>query len=217
MASQSKKNARKAGLSEKQKKVIFISTGSVILIAASYWAYMTFTTVPPPSLEKASPQEVVEFFGNDRGYGRMSIDQRGQYVAQAYQKFADGPNREMLAKAFSEMSSSEKQVFVDRSFDAFKKTFLENAAEYNRLPKNKRDQFVDKMIGTFEGQRQSLAGGGGNDNLGEAFKGFVPNTTDGMTKALVSRTNSRQRAKAQPLFDHVATRYKELKDSGKMP
>jgi hypothetical protein len=119
--------------------------------------------------------------------------------------------------AFAKMSAREKQVFADATIETAKKRFLDNANEYNHLPKHKQGQFVEKLITGFEAQRAPLGGGGGQDNLGEAFKSMVPTTTDGITKALVTKTSARQRAKAQPLFDAVAARYKEMKDSGKLP
>lgn len=210
---------RRIQLSDRTKRIVLVTTGCLVLVVGSWWAYITFTTVPPPPLEASAPQEVVKFLGNNRGYGQMRIENREQYLADMYERFNDPRSREELANAFAQMSSRERQVFVDRSIEVFKVRFMESASEYNRLPSNKRGQFVDNMIRTFESQRRSLAGqggSGGGPNLGESFKSMVPTTTDGMTKLLVSKTNSRQRAKAQPLFDAVAVRYKELQDSGQL-
>jgi hypothetical protein len=203
-------------MSERTKKIVLISTGCVMLAVGSWWAYTTFTTVPPPPLATAKPQEVSNFLGNPRGYARMGFEARERYLAETLSRFSEGPARQELGTAFAKMSTREKQVFVDATIETAKKRFLDHASEFNRLPKSRQSQYVDNMIMNFEAQRAPLAGGGGTDNLGEAFKSMVPTTTDGMTKALVSKTNSRQRAKAQPLFDAVAVRYKELKDSGKL-
>ena len=40
----------------------------------------------------------------------------------------------------------------------------------------------------------------------------APNTTDGMTKALVTKTTASQRAKAEPLFNAIVARTKERQD-----
>lgn len=207
---------RRVGMSERTKKMMLISAGSVMLVGACWWAYMTFTTVAPPSLETAKPQEVAQFLGNVRGYPRMGYDAREQYLAAALSKFSQGPARQELGDAFARMTTREKQVFADATIETAKKRFLDHASEFNRLPKHKQTQYVDNMIMGFESQRAPLAGSGGADNLGQAFQSMVPTTTDGITKLLVSKVKPRQRAKAQPLFDAVAARYKDLQDSGKL-
>lgn len=212
----SNKAGRRVGMSERTKMIVLVSAGCVMVAGASYWAFMTFTTVPPPPLETSAPQDVVAFLGTPQGYPRMSIEAREKYLSDMYSRYAKGESRDQLARAFSQMTSREKEVFVNTTFEVFKVRALENANEFSRLPKSKQMQYVDKMISTMESQRQSLGGTGGSDNLGEAFKGMVPTSSDGWTKAIVTRTNARQRAKVQPLFDAVGARYKELKDSGRV-
>jgi hypothetical protein len=219
---------RRIQLSDRSKLIVLVTTGCLTLVVGGWWAYMKLTTVPPPPIETSTPQHVVKFLGDQRGFPHMRLDDREQYLADMYKRFGEGEARQELANAFAQMSSRERQVFVDTAIEGFKVRFLESANEYNRLPVNKRGQFVDRMIRTFESQRSSLAGTGSGgtrgpgaarggrgkaENLGEPFKAMVPTTTDGMTKLLVSKSNSRQRAKAQPLFDAVAVRYKEIQDS----
>ncbi|MBI4579434.1 MAG: hypothetical protein HY718_07005 [Planctomycetes bacterium] len=205
----SKGKVRRVGLSDRTKKVLLATTGCVALVLLSFWAYYTFTTLKPPDLATARPQEVVNYLGLERGFPRMGIDDREQYLVKAYNKFAQGEARIEMSKAFERMSAGERQVFVDAAFEAAKVRFLQKANEYNRLPKGQRTQFVDSMINTLETQRRSVGGYGGQGDVTAPFKGSVPNTTDGMTKTLVSRTTASQRAKAQPLFDAIAVRYKE--------
>ncbi|HOA73372.1 MAG TPA: hypothetical protein PL151_11020 [Phycisphaerae bacterium] len=204
--------ARRVGMSERTRNIVLASAGGITLLLGSYWAYMTFTTVPPPPLETSAPSKVVDFLGDPRGYQRMSHEAREQYLAETLAKFSQGPARQELANAFARMSTREKQVFTDATIETAKRRFLQQAEEYNRLPRDKQQKFVDNLIANFEASRRPLAGGGGQDNLGQAFKSMVPTTTDGMTKLLVEKTNSRQRAKAQPLFDAVAARYKEQQE-----
>jgi len=210
------RTVRRVGLSDKAKKTLLVTTGCLLLVMACWWAYFKFTTVPPPNIQTAAPQAVVDFLGNERGFPRMSIDDRERYLVEAYNKFCKGEARQEMSKAFAQMSSTEQQVFVDTAFEGFKVRFLEKAEEYNRLPPSQRPRFVENAIRTFESQRQSVAGYGGADNMAESFKGMVPSTTDGMTKMLVNRTNSRQRAKAQPLFDAVAARYQQMQEGNKL-
>jgi hypothetical protein len=215
MAAANNRSSRNRGLSEKTKRSLLIGSGSVLCLMLGWWAYYTFTTMSPPDLKKATPQQVAGFFSSTRGLARMGIDDRERYMVEAYNKFSQGESRQQMCRAFGQMSAAEKEVFVNVAFDTFKTRFLQKATEYNRLPKHERAAFVENMIANFETQRQSVAGYGGADNVAEPFKGAVPATSDGMAKTLVDRTTASQRNKAQPLFDAVAARMKEKEESRK--
>jgi hypothetical protein len=204
-----KPKARKLVLSDHTKKTLLIGTGSTLVVVGCCWAWFTFTTISPPDLKAAEPQKVVDFLGSSRGFPRMSVDGRERFLTQMWSRFSEGENREKLARSFEQMSSAERQAFVDAAFDTVKVRFLEQATEYNKLPKHKKTDFVDNMIRNIDTQRRSVGGYGGGGNVLKSFEGSVPHTTDGMTKMLVERTSATQRTKAQPLFDDIAARYQE--------
>lgn len=222
-----KKQGRQIQLSDSQKKILLVSSGSVVAVALAWWAYFAFTTITPPDLTKAPAKEVARYLGNERGFTRLSYDDRKNFIGQIGAQFT-GDRQFQLAEAFDQMTPLERQVFVDAAFDAAKDEFVKQASEFNRTPQHKRKQFLDSMIDNIELQRRGIAGVGGGGggggggavsggvrrqaNLTKAFESSVPRTTDGMTRALVDRTTARQRAKAQPLFDAIAIRYKERQE-----
>lgn len=210
-----KPQRQQIALSDRTKKILLGSSGGVLVVVASFWAYYTFTTVPPPKLDKATAADVASFLGNERGISRLNYDNREKFLADMWAKFGDGDKREQLAAAFDKMTPAQRDVFINASFDLAKDRFLKQATTFQDLPPHKRTEFVDNMINQIETQRLSIGGAGprsGKSNLAKAFESAVPNTTDGMTKVLIDRTNARQRAKAQPLFDAITVRYKERQD-----
>ena len=62
MAAANNRSSRNRGLSEKTKRSLLIGSGSVLCLMLGWWAYYTFTTMSPPDLKKATPQQVADFF-----------------------------------------------------------------------------------------------------------------------------------------------------------
>ncbi len=227
----SKGQARRITLSNRTKIVLLAGSGSALLVAVGWWAYFTFTTITPPDVATTPPTVVAHYLGDTRGFARLNYDQREKFLGDMWNQCGQGEKRAELAQAFERMSSYEKQVFVDATFDTVKVRFLEQATEYNRLPPNKRDQYIENVLNNLQGQRQALGGNGAaagavakagtgaprakQDNLLKAFENSIPNTTDGLAKALTTRTNARQRAKAQPLLDAITTKAKEQEERRK--
>lgn len=221
-----KKTGKKQGgqiqLSDRTKKILLASSGSVLVIVLAWWAYFTFTTVSPPDVTKAAPESVAEYLGNPRGLARLNYDDRKKFLGQMWSQFSEGDKRDQLGKAFDKMTPVERQVFVDVAFDTAKDEFVKQAAEFNKTPVYKQKEFVDKAINFMEEQRRSIGGGGaprgggggrgGSTSITKVFEDSVPRSTDQMTRALVDRTSARQRAKALPLFDAMAVRYKERQE-----
>ena len=204
---------KKLVLSKRQKVIIASSAAALLLAIGGWWSYMTFTTMPPPNISTAKAEEVAEFVGSSRGLARMSIDNREQFLYQAYSQYADGERRTVLNRALREMSPAQQQVFTEAVVEVAKTRFLEKAKEYNKLSPGQRLTFVDGHIREFEGMRQKLAGVSAQDNIGAPMQKSVPTTSDGLARAIVDRTNARQRAQAMPLFDAVAARYNEIQKS----
>lgn len=205
------KNApKKFVLSTRQKVIIASSAAAVLLAIGGWWSYMTFTTITPPDIKTAKAEEVAQFVGSPRGLARMSIDNREQFLRQAYSRYATGESRAMLNRALREMSPAQQQVFTEAVFEVGTTRFLQKAKEFNRLSPGQRVSFVDRQIKDFEGMRQQLGGVSSDENFGAPMQKSVPTTSDGIARAIVDRTNARQRAQAQPLFDAVAARWNEI-------
>jgi len=100
------KTKKKAGpaLSERTKKILLLGTGSVLVIVLGSWAYYRFTTLTPPDLKTAKPEEVVSYMGNPRGLARMrTVEQQRNYLLTSYTHFAEGEQREQMVTAINRM------------------------------------------------------------------------------------------------------------------
>lgn len=210
-----KGQVHRLNLSTQTKMILLGSVGAVLLALGGYWAYMTFTTMPPPNIATAEAPTVSQYLGSPRGFARLSHEGRKQFLGNMWNEFSQGNKREELVQAFQRMSSAERQVFIDAAFETTKVDFLAKAEEFNRLPKSKRKKFVENLTAGMDAQRMAVAGYGGQGNLAAPFEGAFPKTTDAMTKQLVTRTSAPERAKAQPLFDAVAAQYKEQEEQRK--
>lgn len=224
-----------AGLSDRAKWSLMIGAICVLVIGGGWWAYFKLTTIPPPPLTAdTKPEKVVAWMGNSQGIARMPTVQREQYLAQVYQQYGTGPARTDFVQAMNRMSSGEKQVLFEATFDIAQMRVIEAARKYNNMPISQRSQFVDSTIRQIESVRGGLVGpaqrggaaagpggmgaggpggpGGapGGSNIGNVMKDTMPTGADELNKILVSRTNGQERAEAQPFVDSLASRYKQL-------
>jgi len=198
------------------RNAVLIGAGSVLVLVAGTWAYYEFTTIPPPKLVGAKADQVTSYLGDARGFNRLSIPKREEFLANTYQRFASQEDRVALNRALRSMSMQEREVFLDATVDVMRTRVIQFSDEYNRLPKTDRPKFVDNVLTNFRRMQGDLGGRGDpNLNVGEPFKPFAPERSDDWSKMLVSRTTARERAKAQPLIDAVAKRVKETQGQAK--
>lgn len=214
-----KSKAKKTWSMSHERKLTLLSAGlAVVLIGGGWWAYRTFTTVPPPDLGKADVEEVVGFLGNANGFPRMSVDQREAFINNAYQRYSNYEDRVAMHRGFARMTDQEKRVFLDASFEVFKDRFLEEAREYNKLDRAERQRFVDSAIRNMENMRAQLSGGGGAPvgpsgervNLGNPFEEHAPRTADEFMTRLSKMTTPKERDEGRQLLEDIATRSKQL-------
>lgn len=219
MSTKTKKSGKKSsggslfsGISPRTRNTILVGVGSAALIAGLVWAYYALTTIPPPPVDKVAAQEVTDYLGNPRGYGRLSVPRREEYLVGVYQQFNTPKGMEDLNRALRSMSMQERQVFVDATFDVARERVMVLAEEFNRTPPKDRQRFVDNAISNFRNLQGNLGGGGNpNMNVGEPFKPLAPEQSDGWNKVLFSKTSARDRAKAEPLIDAMAKGLREQK------
>jgi len=197
------------------RNTILVGAGSVALIVGLAWAYYALTTVPPPPVDKTPVQEVTDYLGNPRGYSRLSVPRREEYLVSVYQQYNTPQGMTDLNRALRSMSMQERQVFVDATFDVAREKVLVLAEEFNRTPPKDRQRFVDHAIGNFRSLQGNLGGGGNpNMNVGEPFKPLAPEQSEDWNKVLFSKTSARDRVKAEPLIDAMAKRLREQKAQG---
>lgn len=199
-------------MSDKTRKALIILVSVVLVIGGGAWAYYKFTTVPPPVLEKAKSEEVVNFLGNPRGLPRMPVAQRYDYLVKTYQYYSNGPQRDEFVRQIRQMSHGDKQVLLDATFDIARVKFMDHAKQYNKI-RNKKDraQYVDGVIRTSEGMRMELGGASPNSDLGSPFKNDLPKNSDEWLRIAMTRTNAAERSEAKPLIESIAGRVQELR------
>lgn len=222
-------------MSTRPTRIAIGALAAVALLAGGWWAYFKFTTIPPPDLAVAKSDEVASFLGSERGFARMSVDDRQEYLAQTCQRFGQGQDRVEFVQALDRMSDREQKVFLDAFFEVGRTRVVQHAEVFNKLrsPREKK-QFVDHAIRTLDGITRSLNGSavgpapglvsapmpgapdGPVPSIGEPFKRHLPRGGDELMKEVVNRTTAKDRADAKPFIDAMAARYKELRDSGQL-
>jgi hypothetical protein len=206
-------------MSREKKRTLISAVVAVVAIGGGWWAYMTFSTVPPPDLNSAKVDEVVGFMGNPNGFARLNVDQREQYFTDAYQRFSSYDDRVAINRRFAQMTDREKTVFMDASFEVFKDRFIEEARTYNKLNRAEKQRFVDDAIKNMENMQAQLTGGGGGApvgpsgeriDLGNPFQDLAPRTPDEFMVRVSKLTTPKERDEGRQLFEDVAARSKQL-------
>jgi hypothetical protein len=172
--------------------------------------------VAPPNLHAPdAPQkveEVAQFMGLERGFGRMTTDQQEPYLMQAYTVYGTKATPELRAKfiaQMNQMSSGQREVLNNAIFEIGRKHMMRHAQEYASLPPYQRSQYVTKAITDFDRLRDALSGKSAGDSLTEPLKKDLPSSSDELMKVVVDRTDGKERAQAKPFIDAMATKYQE--------
>jgi len=199
-------------LSPGTKKALIAGAACVVILIAGLWAFDALTIPKPPDLKTATPDQQAEFLAS-RGYSRMSIPEREEYLGRVVEYYTQTPERtEALNRAFERLSFSEQQRFIDATFDVAKDKVLKASDEYLRTPPAARAQFTARAMQNLEAFRRRLGAAETPDgnNLATPFKNHIPQRSEAWTRAIVDRTNPAERAKAKPFIDDLARQY-ELK------
>ncbi|HSW46219.1 MAG TPA: hypothetical protein VLM89_11685 [Phycisphaerae bacterium] len=193
------------------RNTILIGLGCAALLGGGVWLYYKVTTIPPPAVAKSSAQKVCDYLGDPRGFNRLSIPRREEFLTNTYQHFNTDAGREEFNRALRAMSVQERQAFLDATIEVARDRVMKFADEYRRTPRRDQTKFVDNVITGFRALQGDLGGRGNpNMNVGEPFKPFAPQRSDELGKMLVTKTTARERAKAQPLIDAISKRMKEM-------
>ncbi len=225
-------------LSDRTKKILIITTASIVVIIGGIWAFDVLVAPAKPDLAVAKETQVAEYLGHPKGFARLPVEQREQFLVDVIQR-CDTPERvEAMSRAMRQMSFGERQQFLDATFEIGKDKFVKASEDYLKTPKAERQRYVDGVLANFDRMRQQLAGpapaqttarrgGGGPGPAGAAgapgpvavnrgelaspFKDHIPQKSDAFTKMIVDRTTPSERAKAKPLVDDIAQRLDQRK------
>ncbi len=213
-------------MSGRTKKTLMAVLASVVIIGGGVWGYYKVTTIPPPDLTVAKSEDVAAYLGNSRGFARLPVDNRQEFLFRACQRFGEGEARVEFSRSLHRMPRRAREVFLDAVYDLTRVRIVEHARAFNKTSsRRERVRFVDRAIRNFEGMRRPLSGatvrgmggpGAPAVNLGEPFKNDLPRGSDEFMKVAVAQTTARERAEIKPFVDAVAARYRELRDSGQL-
>ncbi len=222
MSAKTRKTKKSFSLSDRTKKMLAIGSGCVVVLVGAWWAYFEFTTVPPPDLKTpdavSKVEEVVEFMGNERGLGRMSVPRAEAFLLSAYQTYGNNPEaRTRFVRAMNQMSTGEREVLNNAVFEIGRAHVMQSAREYASVAPSQRSRYIDGAYSKFEEMRAGLSGrvpgngqpGVGGPSLSEPLNKDLPKSTDEMMKVLVDKTSARERSEAKPFIDAMAAKHKE--------
>lgn len=222
-------------LSDRTKRTLIIGSVGVIVLIVGVWAVDVLIAPAKPDLQVATPQQVAEFLGHPRGFSRLPIAKREQFLVECVQRYNTPELVESMSRELSRMSYTQRQQFLDGVFEVGKENFVKAAEEYKRTPKTQKKEFVDKVIRSVDGLRRRIlspaggaAGGGGGGggggplaagagpapprpNLVSPFKDHMPQKSDQWTKMIIDRTTPSERNAIKPLADDVSLRMEELR------
>jgi hypothetical protein len=216
-------------LSERTKKALIIGVVGVVVLIGGVWAFNHLIAPAKPDLKVASAEKVADYLAHPLGFSNLPIPKREEFLVQVVQTYNTPERVESMNRALTRMSFTGRQQFLDSVFECGKADVLKAADEYQKTPKEKRQQFVDKVIRDFDALRTRLggapSGGGGTGgaaggpipqaNLASPFKDHIPTKSDAWAKAVVDRTNPAERAKAKPFMDDLGQRVEQLRSNAR--
>lgn len=202
-------------MSQRTRNTLVIAVVGVIVVAAGVWVFDALTAPKKPDLTVANPQQITEYLVHPRGFSRLSVPDRKQYLEQIGQYCAQPERFEAMQSALNRLSPGERQVFADATFEVAKEEFISASDDYARTPTQQRKAFVDQVITRMDGIKATLRGGAppGSPSLADTFKQDTPAKSDAWLKQIVARTSPAERTKAKPLMDDMVKRYEEFKQN----
>lgn len=234
---QARRGRSKWEVSDRTKKVLIIGASGLLVLIGAWWAVDILVAPAKPDVAVAPVEQVAEFLGNPRGFARMPIERREQFLVDVVQSCNTPERVQSMSKALSQMSFTERQQFLDGTFEIVKDKFVRASDEYVRTPRAKRGQYVNQVIKNFEGLRTRLAGpapaaaaprgtaghagpaartDGPVATLASPFQDHIPQKSDALTKMVVDRTTPSERAKVKPLADDILQELDRRKQQAKI-
>jgi hypothetical protein len=201
-------------LSDSQKTALVVAIAAVVLLAGGYWVFDMLMAPAKPDAAVASTDQIADYLGHRRGFERLSVDNREKYLVEII-RACDTPEKVAeMSRALDRLPPSDKQRFLDATFEIGKERFMVAAKEYTKLPQKKRRHFVDDVIDNFDNFAQRIATNGTGptgfqNSLASPFKNHIPDRSDEWHKMIIARTTPSERAKAKPLADALMERVDE--------
>jgi DNA-directed RNA polymerase subunit F len=198
---------------DKLKPVLLIGVLALILLGGGLW-YAFFSPVPPPPVKKAETEKVVEYLVDKRGFQKLSIADREQYLKKVYAHFGEEKEWTQVGRMFRRMPRKQLENFRNAVFEIAKTRFLEHARKFNDLPPEKRPEYLDKIFVEFTQMGQKYGSNAGQAKDAAApFREVLPQSNDELVKFIVTQTSDRERREAGALYDALLQRYANLESN----
>lgn len=167
-----------------------------LTLLLGYVAYNFAMTPGRPDVQSAPPTAVVAYVSSERGLGGLpQIEQRRFLERWGELLRADAKRREALRACLENLTDEDRRAFTDAMFKHFKRTFLDDARQYGRLPKDQQYDFLKKRI--IAGSEQVLLLKDVTTGLKSPFAG----NQDEFQNWLMEHTTPEERAVGEPYFN----------------
>ena len=198
---------------EDRPKIVWgtvLGGGTLVILVGAFFLYDALVSPPKPALDQ--PQAVAEYLGHARGWRKLSVPQRKEWLGQVVQANATGSQRKALAAAFRRLPKADRRVFMDGFLDIVMPEVLADARAFNRTPARQRNNFLRQKLQDFGNLNNALRGNGGaSTNLLGPFGAALPSNAAGWTKTLVQKTSPTDRATMKPYVDQLTSFAKVMK------
>ena len=189
--------------------------GAIVVASGAYFAYDKVTAIAPPDVKEAKPEEIGDFMGHPRGFARLPVPKRGEFLGGLAAAHTKPEKREKLAKAFRRMTSEEKKVCWDAIWDVGYDAVNKEVDAFRKLPPEERAAFIDKRIAAYNRGRIYVAGNSRAAQYSpplfdESWLEGMPTNSDGMVKMIIAKTRPKDRVRMKPFVEALTSRVDEL-------
>lgn len=182
-----------------------IAIVSVVFVIGAWFLFDTLVAPPIPDLETAEPEEVADFLVDRRGWRKLSVPERKQWLIRLVQTHQEQRRADALESAIRRRPLSDRQVFVDGFFEVAMPEVMAKARQFNKLPARQRGQFLQDQLTGFNGMSAAFGG------LATPFGAALPNDSPGWTKMLVEKTSPSQRSLAKPYIEGLTNMIRTMR------
>ena len=203
---------------EQRPRVVWGTLLGVLCLAFLVGAWLIYDALaspPVPDIRTAPGSEVARFIGHERGWRRMSVPQRKQWLIDLIRNRGEGPRREELVREFRRLSKLEKRVFVDGFIEVVKPELLADARAFAKTPPKQRSSFLRQRLAAYDGLAMGLRGGGVGQDLASPFGAALPSRSEDWTSLAIQKTSAPERAEMKPYIEQLTAYAKMLRQQAR--
>lgn len=165
----------------------------VVLGGVGYIVFEVVMTPATPTVRTAPAREIVDFISDARGLQKLPRYEQEKFLTAWKADLTATPGRrEELKKCFEGLSENQRHVFSDSIFDHLKRSFMDDAKAYQRLPENDRFKFVRERYDMYTSDAMFLK------DVAMAFKSDFRWSPDEQQTWIMEHTSAEERAIGEP-------------------